>query len=453
MKYREELHWILDKPGTTIHNQEAEFKESIAFVHSLGKKCDCVGWSRLRREDPDAEEILQKIAAFCTEKGWTARGLYIRTYADFDTDWYAIDGAYFQDHTVGESVSIPAQDGGSVKLCSIKAYRELTVAPKSWGHNLYVPECFCKAYREMGLTGMDFCWARDTGKYTAQQYFVAFGTQRIPRVAVGWDLGKQDLCKLGPDGGWLPQLGAVFHKWTQLNLPYCYKKEDMPEGGIAYAYIETTSHCCGLHQILVHKEVAQKLLREKAIPAGALKPVPVLDEVLPGYTLRETSNCPRPTGSYMAQSLLDWEAQKKKARPVWQITEKEALKILRKAKADRKEDFGKKRSKAKAESLAGTGWEPMLPYYLISNGGSLSDEYRLLSAEESQAESKAFCQTLESEELLEEKPDGIVICTCADGDWVLLIRDGSVIRFSHEAPETTGQWPTLAQFIVDAVNS
>jgi hypothetical protein len=452
MKYIEDVHWILDKPGTTIHNQDEKFKENIAFVHSLGKKCDCVGWSNLRRDDPRAEEILEKIVNFCKENGWTARGLYTREYADFDADWFEIDGAYFKDTTFGEYVSVPAQDGGTVKICSMKAYRELSVAPKSWGGSLYVPERFYNAYRESGMTGLDFCWAKDTGKYAAQQYFEIFGTERIPQVAVAWDLKKQDLRKLGTDGGWLPRLGEVFARWTQLNLPYCYRKEDMPAGGIAYAYIPSTFSCCGLYQVLVHKDVAQQLLQEKAIPTGALKPVPVLDVIPSGYTLRATSICPRPTREYMEQSLLNYDILKKKDRPLWQISEKDALRVLRKVKTDRKEDFGKKLSKAKAEVLTETKYAPMLPYYLIANGGQLSDEYRLLSLDESDTATSEFRNILESEELLEDKPDGIVICACANGDWVLLLRDGTVIRFSHEVPEITEQWPSLAQFIVDAIN-
>ena len=47
MKYSEELLWILDKPGTTLHNQDEAFQENIAFVHSLGLKCDCVGWCKM----------------------------------------------------------------------------------------------------------------------------------------------------------------------------------------------------------------------------------------------------------------------------------------------------------------------------------------------------------------------------------------------------------------------
>ena len=72
--------------------------------------------------------------------------------------------------------------------------------------------------------------------------------------------------------------------------------------------------------------------------------------------------------------------------------------------------------------------------------------------DESVAETKEFYDLLEKEELLEAKPDGFVICTCANGDWVLMLQDSTVIRFSHEVLETTEQWPSLAQFIVDAID-
>ena len=452
MKYMEKVHWILDKLGTTIQNQDEHFKENISFVHSLGKKCDSVGWSTLSKDDPKAEEILRKISAFCQEKGWVARGVYYREYTDFDTDWYQIVGTNFPDSAFADYVKVPARDGSTITLCSIKAYQELTAAPKCNGNDLYMPERFFNAYREKGLTDLDFCWVKDTGKYAAQQYFAAFGIHRIPRAAVAWDLGKQDLRKLPSDGGWLPRLGEVFQKWNPMSLPYCYRKEDMPCGGIVYAYIPRTNQCCGLYQLLVHKDMAQKLLQEKVIPAGALRPAPVLENIPSGYTLRETADCPRPTKTYMEQSFAAYEALKKKDRPIWQILEKDALKILRKAKAGRKENFGKALPKAKGEALTGTPWASMLPYYGIANGGQLSDEYRLLSAEESLAETKEFYTLLENEDLLEEKPEGIVICTCANGDWVLLSEDGAVIRFSHEAPEMTEQWPSLAQFMVGAIN-
>jgi hypothetical protein len=51
-----------------------------------------------------------------------------------------------------------------------------------------------------------------------------------------------------------------------------------------------------------------------------------------------------------------------------------------------------------------------------------------------------------------EKPEGIVIAKCPDGDAVVLCKNGAVLRFSHEVPECIDQWPTLPQFIADAVN-
>ena len=58
---------------------------------------------------------------------------------------------------------------------------------------------------------------------------------------------------------------------------------------------------------------------------------------------------------------------------------------------------------------------------------------------------------LAAEELLTDRPDGVVIARCADGDRVLLLVDGTVIRFSHESPESVNRWPGLSQFMADAV--
>ena len=73
MKFKEHLTWILDK---RVHrfNDEDKYQQNIDFVHSLGKKCDCVGWSELDMDEDDADEVLDKIEAFCKEQGWRARG-------------------------------------------------------------------------------------------------------------------------------------------------------------------------------------------------------------------------------------------------------------------------------------------------------------------------------------------------------------------------------------------
>lgn len=96
---------------------------------------------------------------------------------------------------------------------------------------------------------------------------------------------------------------------------------------------------------------------------------------------------------------------------------------------------------------------PLLPYYMVANGAHLSDEYELFSYEYALLRQEELYYELNNEELLSKKPEGIVFARCADGDTVLLCRDNSVIRWSHEEPIEVDKWDSLAQFIFEAINS
>ena len=201
----------------------------------------------------------------------------------------------------------------------------------------------------------------------------------------------------------------------------------------------------------MHRDRAEVLLRERALQSSALMPVPVLDAFLPGYVSEERTHQPVPAKAVREELLRAYEALKAADRPVRAVTEKEAVKLLRAAKKARKEDFSKAMPKAKAALLENTPYAPLAPYYLIADGGCLSDEYELLPQSRAEVENADFHRALAAEELLEVKPDGVVIAACADGDKVLLLKDGAVIRFSHEAPEETNCWPSLVQFMADAI--
>ena len=157
------------------------------------------------------------------------------------------------------------------------------------------------------------------------------------------------------------------------------------------------------------------------------------------YDLDKTADAPIPLKTYIEKNLELYEKLKAKGRPEYIVKEKEALKFLRKTKAERKEDFNKRITKKIAESITDPIYSSILPYYLVSDGGLLSDEYTFLSYADSLKATNEFFEGLEKEELLEEKPEGIVIATCADGDFVLLAKDEKVIRFSHEVPEAISE--------------
>lgn len=451
MKIIETLDWILDNDDKSIANND-KFRLNIEFVHSLGLKCDCVGWSKLDLQNPRANEILSAIDSFCKKNGWKARGIYTRTYADYTSDWYEIVPAVFKLNTLYGFYECESERGETVEIFNLRAYHELHPSPKWWSGSILVPERFRDACVRHGITDVDFCWATDKGKYQAEQYFHLYCNKQIPTIAEGRNMTIEDRDKIDALGGYLPKIADIFYELQLIDLQECYIESDIPNCNIALAYCPITSTYCGRNNFLIHKDFAQKLLQEKAISQSDLMPAMVVKELPSGYTLSHTVMPDKPIASYLQNSIAEYEKLKSTERPLRLTSEKDAVKLLRLAKKERKEDFKKAFPKAKAVDVTETRYAPLLPYYLIANGGYLSDEYELLSYDIATEENMLFTEELLTEELLEIKPDGIVIAKCPDGDKVLLCTDGKVIRFSHEEPVATEEWVSLAQFIADAIN-
>ena len=452
MKIVETLDWILDREGGRL-NQEEEYLLNIEFVHSLGLKCDCVGWSKLNLSDPRTDEILSAIDSFCKKNGWKARGCYKRTYSDFTSDWYEIVPTPFKENTLCDTIKYEGESGEMVGIHTIRAYHELRPSPKQYFYDtMYVPERFRDACIHHNITDVDFCWAKDTGKYQAEQYFRMYCNNQVPTVVVGKNITIDDKEKIEALGGYLPKIAGIFYKLQQIYLQDCYIESDIPSCKIAHAYRERTFSDCGKNKFLIHKSFAQILLEEKAISESDLNPAMVVKELPRGYTLDSTVMPNRPTALCMQKSISAYEKLKNTERPLRMIPEKDALKLLRIAKKERKEDFKKAFPRAKADHIAETSYAPILPYYLIANGGYLSDEYEILPFDQAIAENDLFFEELLAEELLEAKPDGVVFAQCPNGDKILLCGDGKVIRFSHEELTAISEWPSLAQFIVDSIN-
>ncbi len=447
MKYTEELFWILDSSDRRYKDDEL-YRRNIEFVHSLGLKCDCVGWCKLDLAHPRRHEIFSRIAEYCRTDGWKSRCLYTRRYQDTGSDWYQLKPANFRDSTLSDTcVEIPLDNGKIWDYRPIRAYQEPTAGLKTWWTEICVPERFRSTCLKHGLAeASDFFWLRDVGKYNAEQYFVFFPHQHLTRLADDGKISRNPKKYADEVGGSFPQVAQVFHTVQQFSLPHVYRPEDLAAGGIVGGYTSRNSRV-----ILIHKDAAAILLEEKALTPASLEPALVLDEIPGGYREQKLTREPRPLAEYQEKYLREYEALKAKPRPQRTVTEKEALTQLRRAKRDRSEDFRK--PLPKSQTPESSVWEPLLPYLRISNGGNLDaeGEYELLSLAEAMAENAAFQTTLAAEELLEEKPDGVVIAKCADGDAVLLCANGTVIRFSHEEPAAVSAWKSLAQFIFEAL--
>ena len=460
MKIIETLDWILDKDDKSIADND-KYRLNIEFVHSLGLKCDCVGWSKLDLGNLRADEILSAIDSFCKKNGWKARGIFTRKYADYTSDWYEIVPAAFKDNTLYDFDECESERGETVKIYNLRAHHELRSSPKRWSlESMLVPERFRDACIHHNVTDVDFCWARDTGKYQAEQYFHLYCNCQIPTIASCRDITVEDKERIEALGGHLPQIAGIFYKLQQSDFQDCYRESNIPECNIAHAYLQRIYSpmfaepyvVCVKNKFLIHKDFVQILLQEKAISQSDLIPAMVVKELPNGYTLSQTVMPDRPIASCLKKSIAEYEKLKNTELPLRLISEKDALKLLRLAKKERKEDFKKAFPKAKSVDIAETSYAPILPYYLIANGGYLSDEYELLPYDIATEENKLFAQELLTEELLDVKPDGIVIAKCPDGDKILLCSDGKVIRFSHEHPVAIEEWVSLAQFVADAIN-
>ena len=446
MQYKETLLWILDKDckHARLNDQEEKFKANIDFVHALGLKCDCVGWCKITLDRPDIGDIFDKIEEFCRRESWGVRAWYEREFTG-ESDWFALKTTDFKDNaTTGSRVRIPAADGGDICIWPIKAYADLSPGPRQNLETVAVPERFRQVCMERNIP-CDFFWLEDRGKWEGTQYFCILPTRAVPRAAVSGYVhrGVNSPEMFENLGGMLPKVMELCYDVWDVALPQVFLASDLPQTGIVCAYLSKHGNLIP-PTILIHRDTAELLINEKALSWKQLSPVPVVEEFPAGYLVRETTPLRLPAEDYIAKGMAQFEELKKNPRPVRLVSKKDALRLLRAAKKDRKEDFTKGLTRLVSDS-------PLIPYWKVAGSGYLSDEYEFLSPDRSEARTAEFHASMAAEELLEVKPAGTVIAICPDGDNCLLTPAGTVERWRHEAPEITESWPALPQFFADAL--
>ena len=458
----EHLLWILDGISEKIWDDE-ENQRRIDFVHSLGLKCDCVGWCNLNLSDPRSEDILDRIEEFCRENGWTARGIYERKYSDPDSQWFRLCYDPFNFSELSDNrEEIRSSTGEDIFYPQVKAYTLIGNAPKEydWKHQC-VSEKFRDAYLSCNLSGLRYLWLRDVGKYQGPQYFIAAPEQRIPRVLCSKSFDYRDVKpehlpsypiynNIEQLGGMLPRIAQIFST-LDIRLQNCYLQEDMPDASFADGHTGEYRLVSDRSDMLIRRDAAEQLLACKALMPNQLNPVCIVPEPIPGFLLLPTTEKPFPPSDVLDSRIEEYLQLIQANRPRRIVTEKDALRILKRAKKERTEDFKKVLPQKKRDLLVNTAYEPLIPYYAVCESGYLSDEYRLLSHSESLTTTVKFLEDMAKEETKDIDPDGIVIAICPDGDHVMLTPTGEVIRISHEVPEITEQWGSLELFIADTI--
>jgi len=465
MKMEERLLWIIDNPKDTYCYNEETVKRNIEFAHSLGLKCDCVGWCNLDLNRPDIDALLEQMNAYVLKEGLFLRGWYSRKDSDFESGWYALESKYLSNDE-RNFANVTDRHGNSLRIEELYAYKVPKDIQVLWGNKLpIINENMRNCCLNHGFSGLDFYWIRDIGRFHAASFFGLIIENMVPEFACDRSLSYRDSkmqrntsCdhsvgsplyqKYTAVGGMLPKLSQMFYDLS-IHLPIQLPKNEMP--GTDFAYIYSNGYDYRKNYVLVNKHAAEILLSENAIRKEYLTPVVLYDMNPDGYYIQPSEAIQYPAREVIEKLDSDLDKLNSKPKPDRKVSEKAVLKSFRKTRRLRPEDFRKAMAKKTLETLIESPYGLLSSYYSISDGGYLSDEYTFLAYSESLTETQEYIVNIEKEELQIDKYMGIVFAKCADGDMVVNGKDGSVKRISHETMEACENWDTIAQFFYEVL--
>lgn len=452
MNFKESFSVIVD------NHKADDYTESIAFMKSFGLKCDCVGWATIKLDSEAKIGLISEMKEKAIEKGFHLRCMNYRKQLIGDADWY-----FFNPRAMVKNDDWTWDDGSPYFTTTIKGYK----IPKGY-HAVEMPyytavsQCFVAACKELKLTGIDFMWVTDRGKYDAPAFFYLLPEKGFKAATsdcgdhYNKPVGERNFkkryekfmgyCKqVDSDGGHMELLAKTFDKFMMVEVPALLDKESAPETDFAYLKMET----------LIRKEAAEKLIEKGVLTWADLTPAGYFDKEKHDKLIR-----PRNQNSFMPEHIkhrhnANYEKWLEKKRPPFNPKEKDALSLMRRAKKESPEYYSKALKKTTLETLTDTSFDSMMSYYKISNGCAINDEIDILRYEDVAEENAEFLEELQDEEfLLEEMPElkeAVVFGVAANGDRLLLKKDGSVMRYDHEDPYLSENWDSLHAFFYEQI--
>ncbi len=434
-KFKENFSIIVDT------GKEDDYTDAIDFMKSFGLKCDCVGWVDINLNCEEKLDLIEKISKKAHSKQYKLRCQhYTKDYNGLDTKWL-----YFKPkYSVNDNWQWDDADYGT---CKIKGYK----LPKSC-NAVYVvglvavSQRFVKTCKQLNLTGVDFMWLKDNGKYSAMPYFYVIPEKPFLRYTKEEMLidetamtSKQRMkfCKqVDYDGSHIGRLIELVDIFRYFSLPKLIDEKKAPETDFAF---------CG-DDVLIKSSAAQRLIEAGVLNENDLVPAVYFDENKHSLLIEKNTR-----KVYMPDFIKNshqkaYAAWKSKEWPTFCPKENDALKLLRAAKNEKPSEYSRPLKKSIREDLDNTKFKPLLSYYKVCNGCYINDELEFLSFEEAVSESKVF--QVENLEL----SDAIVFATVINGDKFLLMKDGNVVKYNHEDVYLSERWGNLEEFFYEQLN-
>ncbi|MCP4614377.1 MAG: hypothetical protein GY845_37315 [Planctomycetes bacterium] len=470
------------------------------FVYSLGLKFCGFPWSTIDLDSPNIDLFLKRAEELIVDGKAVFYGANVLSQNliednDFQAEWYQLGfGTRFDSE-------IDKNGCETIKAYTIPPNLNIATGPMTRFYN-YVSERFKNVVENNNLTGLDFVWVKDIGRYKAPQWFVPVAWNPIGRgVDHPWFdssarfgsgrsmISPNPVFRRGMSSVYLPMikrdftlLGSVHAKLIDL-YSHCddeyllsidsyprFLRHYLPATDFAYFWGYTDDHkqkngeIWKERMIYLNRKARDILIQHNVISRKEAIPVLVFDKLPDGYQLLDgTAPLPEPLLSVdqitdkKIQLSSDWANHNAIEKPIRSIQIKEALKYLRKAKKDHPSDYNKGLSKLKKQNLPvnlPSNWVQVLS---VSNGCKLNDKCTFLPIEEIQSAYDEYYDKIVLPSFDDYPYDckHLPIGANIHGDWYSLEDNGSdtvdsrVFQVSHEDLSIVFEWATIPLFVFD----
>ncbi|MBI3510475.1 MAG: SMI1/KNR4 family protein [Bacteroidetes bacterium] len=478
-----------------VNNPRSPESDKFArdFVHSLGLKTHSGTWSNIELDSPRIDDFISESKNliknnYARFNGFCGLAQYIIEDEQTNSEWYEL--------SPGKSMSIA--EYGEIITCKADRMPPGIHIASGWSYNVYVSEKFKDAVQANQLTGLDFIWLKDTGRFKSLQWFLPvilnplgrgidhpwFDRKTLKGSGSNQPLNSQFRCGVNHFSSGQIKTNIVlddkrreiidlFDKEHFFIVSYkTYLKKFLPSCDFAFIWHQEDEKRKSdgfIHKqrsLCVNKKAKDILLKTKLISESELYPIRIIEDAGDAEILDGKGDLPTPFFTYSNITLeglkkkldVEWEKYTRKVRPEKILKLKDVLKLLVKDKKNRPEDFHKRLSEkelmaSKAE-LPG-GWIEILKK---TNGVCLNAECTLVPYSEINKFSEE--KKTDSDNVWEDYPENyprnlIHVAYSINGDWYSLTLntdsqiDSKVLRISHEECQPIEEWGTIAEFLFD----
>ena len=464
---------------------------SAQFIRSLGLKVSSGCWSTIDLRSPRFDEFIARSSELIREGKAVFYGWNSLTFSahkrDASAEWYELIGKTriacgYSSHNVVTS-----------RVDRMARGTHIAYGPR----NQYLSEHFKAVVETNRLTGIEFVWVQDVGKYQAPQWYIPVATHPMGR---GVDHPWFDSRTLEGSDAWQPDSPrfrmGVWHfdsdqlrKNLSLEFPYpvlfelyrsspeatltissyrTYMRKHLPSTDFAFLWDEEDEIKDGRiwkqRGLCANRKAVELLLKSGLLAPGEIKPIAIVDELTPGVELLDgIDELPEP--SYTREELARirkrlepaWARHLATPKPSREVTIEKALSMLRRAKKQRPRDFPKPAGPAKGAKVSlPANWLAVLS---ITGEAILNHDCNIASASALQEMLLELESTLKL--LYDDYPfecRHIPIGSGSDGDIFSVEDRGSpridskVFRLSHDGFTIEYVWESIPLFISDMLS-